>query len=184
MERASLIPRILLFRQTADILKYPQRQKAIQKRTMHTFISCVASVSVRFRSKVRPRNGSFGFGRAKNETRVIFWAVSPRNRTETAYLGKTEAPEEERRTTGDEPQWTMGRVARCLFPPCFARTFSWGERRPGLRQARKCLRRRLSHLLQALEDPRFTPSNWLLSSQLGNESFRSFIGPINSQGHY
>ena len=110
------MPRILLFGQTADILKYPQRQKVTQKRTMHTFISCVASVSVCFRSKVRPRNGILGFGRAKNETRAIFRAVSPRSRTETANLGKTEAPEEERRTTGDEPQGTMGRVARCLLP--------------------------------------------------------------------
>ena len=42
---------------------------------MHFFISCVASVSVWFRSKVRPRNGIFGFGRAKNGTRATFRAV-------------------------------------------------------------------------------------------------------------
>ena len=72
------------------------------------------------------------------------------------------------------------------FRPSFARTFSprERERRPGARQERKRLRHRLSHLLQAQEDPRSTPSNWLLSSQLGNESFRSFIRPINSQRHH
>ena len=30
-------------------------------------LACVASVSVWFRSKERPRNGIFGFGRARNE---------------------------------------------------------------------------------------------------------------------
>ena len=43
-------------------------------------LTCVASVSVWFRSKERPRNGILGFGRAKNETRAkkcaIFRAVS------------------------------------------------------------------------------------------------------------
>ena len=34
------------------------------------FIACVASVSVWFRSKEKPRNGILGFGRAKNETRA------------------------------------------------------------------------------------------------------------------
>ena len=33
-------------------------------------IACVASVSVRFRSKERPRKGIFGFDRARNETRA------------------------------------------------------------------------------------------------------------------
>ena len=33
-------------------------------------IACVASVSVRFRSKERPRNGILSFDRARNETRV------------------------------------------------------------------------------------------------------------------
>ena len=35
-------------------------------------IARVASVSVWFRSKERPRNGILGFGRARNETRAIF----------------------------------------------------------------------------------------------------------------
>ena len=34
------------------------------------YIACVASVSVWFRSKERPRNGILGFGRARNETRA------------------------------------------------------------------------------------------------------------------
>ena len=38
-------------------------------------IACVASVSVLFRSKERPRNEILGFGRARNETRAIFRAV-------------------------------------------------------------------------------------------------------------
>ena len=38
-------------------------------------LTCVASVSVWFRSKERPRNGILGFGRARNETRAIFRAV-------------------------------------------------------------------------------------------------------------
>ena len=33
-------------------------------------VACVASVSVWFRSKERPRNGILGFGRARNETRA------------------------------------------------------------------------------------------------------------------
>ena len=33
-------------------------------------LACVASVSVWFRSKERARNGIFGFGRARNETRA------------------------------------------------------------------------------------------------------------------
>ena len=33
-------------------------------------IACVASVSVWFRTKERPRNGILGFGRARNETRA------------------------------------------------------------------------------------------------------------------
>ena len=33
-------------------------------------VACVASVSVWFRSKERPRNGILGFGRAINETRA------------------------------------------------------------------------------------------------------------------
>ena len=33
-------------------------------------LACVASVSVWFRSKERPRSGIFGFGRTRNETRA------------------------------------------------------------------------------------------------------------------
>ena len=33
-------------------------------------LACVASVSVWFRSKERPRNGILAFGRARNETRA------------------------------------------------------------------------------------------------------------------
>ena len=36
-------------------------------------IACVASVSVRFRSKERPRNGILSFNRARNETRAKKW---------------------------------------------------------------------------------------------------------------
>ena len=36
-------------------------------------LACVASVSVWFRSKERPRNGILGFGRARNETRAKKW---------------------------------------------------------------------------------------------------------------
>ena len=36
-------------------------------------LACVASVSVLFRSKGRPRNGILGFGRARNETRAKKW---------------------------------------------------------------------------------------------------------------
>ena len=33
-------------------------------------VACLASVSVRFRSKERPRNGILSFDRARNETRA------------------------------------------------------------------------------------------------------------------
>ena len=36
-------------------------------------LACVASVSVRFRSKERPRKGIFGFDREGNETRAKKW---------------------------------------------------------------------------------------------------------------
>ena len=38
-------------------------------------LACVASVSVWFRSKERPRNGILGFGRARNETRAKKWRL-------------------------------------------------------------------------------------------------------------
>ena len=38
-------------------------------------VACVASVSVWFQSKERLRNGIFGFGRARNETRGLFRVV-------------------------------------------------------------------------------------------------------------
>ena len=37
------------------------------------YLACVASVSVWFRSKEIPRNGTFGFDRARNETRAKKW---------------------------------------------------------------------------------------------------------------
>ena len=40
-----------------------------------TEIACVASVSVWFRSKEKPRDGILGFGGARNETCAIFRAV-------------------------------------------------------------------------------------------------------------
>ena len=47
-------------------------------------IACVASVSVLFRSKERPRSEIFGFGRAKNGTRLSLLGLSLlRNSTET-----------------------------------------------------------------------------------------------------
>ena len=45
-------------------------------------IACVASVSVLFRSKERPRNEILGFGRARNETPFFAWPLL-RNSTET-----------------------------------------------------------------------------------------------------
>ena len=38
-------------------------------------LACVASVSVWLRSKERMRNGIFGFGFVRNDTRAIFCAV-------------------------------------------------------------------------------------------------------------
>ena len=40
------------------------------KKASCEILACVASVSVWFRSKERPRNGILGFGRARNETRA------------------------------------------------------------------------------------------------------------------
>ena len=44
-------------------------------------LACVARVSVWFRSKERQRNGIFGFGRSRNETRAEKWKRG-RGRTE------------------------------------------------------------------------------------------------------
>ena len=52
-------------------------------------VACVASVSVRFRSKERPRIGIFGFDRARNKTPFVARSLTPvpgsllLNRTET-----------------------------------------------------------------------------------------------------
>ena len=40
------------------------------QKDVNRFLACVASVSVWFRSKEIPRKGTFGFDRARNETRV------------------------------------------------------------------------------------------------------------------
>ena len=48
-------------------LTYYERQN-FSDSSLH--LACVASVSVWFRSKERPRNGSLGFGRARKETRA------------------------------------------------------------------------------------------------------------------
>ena len=51
----------------------PRKNAIGPERERHPFsksIACVASVSVWFRSKERPRNGILGFGRAINETRA------------------------------------------------------------------------------------------------------------------
>ena len=46
---------------------------ADQKSGLKKTIACVASISVRFRSKERPRNGILSFDRARNETRAKKW---------------------------------------------------------------------------------------------------------------
>ena len=46
------------------------RRWGLESRPM---VACVASVSVWFRSKERPRKGTFGFDRARNETRAKKW---------------------------------------------------------------------------------------------------------------
>ena len=47
-----------------------------------TSVACVASVSVRFRSKERPRKGIFDFDRARNET----WDKNWKTKTERGAL--------------------------------------------------------------------------------------------------
>ena len=47
------------------------------KNSAGSFLAWVASVSVWFRSKERPRNGILGFGRATNETRAKKMKVPP-----------------------------------------------------------------------------------------------------------
>ena len=47
-------------------------------------IACVASVSLRFRSKERPRNRILSFGRARNETRAKKWKCGEGERKEVS----------------------------------------------------------------------------------------------------
>ena len=58
-------------------------------------LACVASVSVWFRSKERPRNGILGFGRARNETRALlltpFFARSLTLVPRSLLLNRTES---------------------------------------------------------------------------------------------
>ena len=53
-------------------IKKDQLYKFTTSDTTEVFtLTCVASVSVQFRSKKRPRNGIFGFDSARNETRAL-----------------------------------------------------------------------------------------------------------------
>ena len=53
---------------------------------------CVASVSVWFRSKERPRNGILGFGRARNETRAKKMKVGEGEGKEGTFLSSPPHP--------------------------------------------------------------------------------------------
>ena len=48
-----------------------------------SYVACVASVAVWFRSKERPRNGILGFGRARNVSLTLVPRSLLLNRTET-----------------------------------------------------------------------------------------------------
>ena len=55
---------------TNSVYKTTASLPAKQAVTVGFSLACVASVSVWFRSKERPRNRILGFGRARNETRA------------------------------------------------------------------------------------------------------------------
>ena len=56
-------------------------------------LACVASVSVLFRSKERPRNEILGFGRARNETRAKKWRGPCSETAPKRLLRRLAAPE-------------------------------------------------------------------------------------------
>ena len=70
------------------------------------FIACVASVSVRFRSKQRPRNGILGFSRARLVPRSLL-----QNRTETLA---TKAAESSRLLLEAKRLWTRDWMGRSI----------------------------------------------------------------------
>ena len=87
-------------------------------------IACVASVSLRFRSKERPRNRILSFGRARNETRAKKWKCGEGERKEVSFLSSPPLP-------------------ALLLRPFFARSLTLVPRSLPL-TARKRLLRRLS----------------------------------------
>ena len=69
-----------------DLSDWCSHYTRIRKAISGTMLACVASVSVWFRSKERPRNGILGFGRARNETRAKQWKWGRgRGRKETFF---------------------------------------------------------------------------------------------------
>jgi len=55
------------------ISEFKIKNDSLWWRNFISYLACVASISVWFRSKKRPRNGILGFVRARNETRAKNW---------------------------------------------------------------------------------------------------------------
>ena len=189
MERASLVPRILILdKENAGFSKISSKTKGYTKKN-DAYLYLLRSKRFRLvseQSKTEERD--FWFWPCEKWNESHFSRGRPGNSLLLRRLGfpKVEA-NDWRWTARDYGKGHPLSPSRLPLRAHFHRERERErerERRPGARQERKRLRHRLSHLLQAQEDPRSTPSNWLLSSQLGNESFRSFIRPINSQRHH
>ena len=75
----------------------------------HIEVACVASVSVWFRIKERPRNRIFGFGHGRNETRAKKWKGRG---GQTFYWSIMTASNDSVRTQAWQAKWVVFKIPR------------------------------------------------------------------------
>ena len=78
-----------LHRQPLSQASSRNRRGRLGTRLLH--IACVASVSVWYRSKERPRNGILSFGRARNETRAKIWKWGRKRQISKARIDRSDS---------------------------------------------------------------------------------------------
>ena len=82
-------------------------------------LACVASVSVWFRSKERPRNGILGFGRARNETRAKKCHFSRGLWLSFSFFGSLLLNRTETLATQANHYWPIWTLLLYQIPNCF-----------------------------------------------------------------
>ena len=88
-------------------------------RSFFIWVACVASVSVWFRSKERPRNGILGFGRARNETRAKKCHFSRGLWLSFSFFGSLLLNRTETLATQANHYWPIWTLLLYQIPNCF-----------------------------------------------------------------